>query len=172
MWNLHGRHCEIDKYVQVDGIDIVMSSIKLSSIPSWLLFQWHHSHRRHDSYSRVDDLTNLQMLTPVVDSTLMRKIVRSLECQHTTWLKDLRPISIRWWSILISKFFISIKNPQNGNPTHQQYHPEGTYLWYQVAWPAPPIRDDGMTRVISQGIRELHTPGNPISSFRQNVSQS
>lgn len=30
MWNLHGGHCEIDKYVEMYRLDIIMYSIELS----------------------------------------------------------------------------------------------------------------------------------------------
>jgi len=41
MWNLHGGHCEIDKYIEMYRLDIIMYSIELS-LSFVILVDWTH----------------------------------------------------------------------------------------------------------------------------------
>jgi len=85
----------------------IVSSYSISSIVKLIL------HRRRDSYFPIDGLTNLGMM--ILFSYL-------IGVRMTGWLLlvsvikqgNIRPVSIRWWSILISKLWVSMRNPQNG----------------------------------------------------------
>jgi len=72
-------------------------------------------HRQRDSYSPIDGSTNLGKMILSSYLTVMRMIDWSL-LVSAVFGRDIRPVSILLWSILISRVCVSIRNPQNGKP--------------------------------------------------------